>query len=98
MITDKDGVNEQEEIMEKLNEKGKVAEEGASGIKTERFKALKSNYLKPNLALMDIDTKCNNGCSDMASGDWCPLHSMCGKIHCYDCPYYTPTPCHAPYG
>lgn len=61
-------MNEQGEIMEKLNEKGKVVENGASGIKEGRLKMLRKNYLRPET--YELSSEYNWGmkdCSDMAS-------------------------------
>ncbi len=54
------GKNKQEKVMDKLSKNSNVAENGESWIKTERFKVLQCNYIKPELSVMDVDTKCNN--------------------------------------
>ncbi len=60
------GKNKQDEIMEKLNEKGGVKENGISEIKEGRLKALRGNYQKPEI-LSFPKREINNECSDMAS-------------------------------
>ena len=61
-IADKGGVNEQEEIMEKLNEKG------MSGIKEYRIQTLRGKYIKPDISeFASHENNINGNCSDMAS-------------------------------
>ena len=44
----------------------------SNGIKEERLKALKGNYIKPELENIEFtDHKIEGDCSDMASYAWC---------------------------
>ncbi|MCI5218069.1 MAG: hypothetical protein D3914_02460 [Candidatus Electrothrix sp. LOE2] len=61
--------------MEKGNEKGKVAEKGASGIKEGRLKILKNNYQQPKIIEFRPNSEINDKCSDMASS--CGFTNYC---------------------
>jgi hypothetical protein len=58
--------------MEKGNEKSKVAEKGASGIKEGRLKLLKGNYQQPVISDFHISESVSRECSDMASQPYLP--------------------------
>ncbi len=61
--------------MEKLNEKGKIAEKSVSGIKEGRLKILKNNYQRPKTIEFMPNSEINDKCSDMASS--CGFTNYC---------------------
>lgn len=63
LIADDGEMNEQEEVMKKGNEKGKVVGNGVSGIKKERLKILRGAYQKPmtsDFQVIDISKEHSN--------------------------------------
>jgi hypothetical protein len=53
--------------VEKLNEKGEVTGKEGSGIKEGRLKALRGNYIKPDISEFVSQNDVAGDCSDMAS-------------------------------